>query len=221
MRIGLALVLGMLMGLSAPAHANTDPSMSLLDIEKRVAEGRSWRNVMAPLAHVRHCMEYPEQCQRTKVSLRKRKVAMTPERMEQLRSVTKSVNQSIIPVSEGYAAVVDRWNLHPAAGDCDDYAVSKRATLISLGWPSSALLLTEITHSARENHLVLTVRTNKGDFVLDNLNNRVGSLRTYQARIERIQSPTDPQLWITTKPQRPLAVAGGPRHRIDRQVAMR
>jgi predicted transglutaminase-like cysteine proteinase len=221
MRTRLVLVLGALMGFSAPAVANIDQSPQPFAVEQGVVAGKRWRNVMAPLAHVRHCMEYPEQCQRTRVSLRKRKVALTAARMEQLRAVTRGVNKSIIAVSEGYTAVTDRWALNPAAGDCDDYAVSKRAKLIAMGWPSSALLLTEIRHSARENHLVLTVRTTQGDFVLDNLHNTVASVRGYQSRIERVQSPADPQLWITTKPPRSLAVAAGQRQRTDRQVAMR
>jgi hypothetical protein len=53
-------------------------------------------------------------------------------------------------------------------GDCDDYALTKRQRLMTAGYPWEDLLLTECSTETGGRHLVLTVRTNKGDFILDN-----------------------------------------------------
>jgi predicted transglutaminase-like cysteine proteinase len=61
----------------------------------------------------------------------------------------------------------------PASGDCEDYAVTKRAELLDRGWPARALLLSEVTTASGEHHMVLVVRTKSGDLVLDNLTHEV------------------------------------------------
>ncbi len=44
----------------------------------------------------------------------------------------------------------------------------KRRTLIEHGYPESTLLITVVRDENNEGHAVLTVRTDQGDFVLDN-----------------------------------------------------
>ncbi|WP_192893328.1 transglutaminase-like cysteine peptidase, partial [Bradyrhizobium sp. SUTN9-2] len=52
----------------------------------------------------------------------------------------------------------ERWQLYPSQANCGDYAVSKRDTLLSLGWPSSRLRLAEvILRGTGEHHLGLIV----------------------------------------------------------------
>ena len=41
------------------------------------------------------------------------------------------------------------------------------------GWPASSLLITVVLQPNGEGHAVLTVRTNKADYVLDNLDGRI------------------------------------------------
>ena len=53
-------------------------------------------------------------------------------------------------------------------GDCEDYALLKRHTLIRKGWPVGSLLLTVVRDEKGEGHAVLTARTKQGDFILDN-----------------------------------------------------
>src|SRR5438552_11036795 len=91
----------------------------------------------------------------------------------------------------------------PKSGDCNDFAVTKRHELLARGWTSDALLLAEVVTRWNEHHIVLVLRTQDGDFVLDNLDGdvRLRSISSY--RWFRIQSPHDPRLWstIVTKAQ--------------------
>ena len=44
---------------------------------------------------------------------------------------------------------------------------------MALGWPASSLLATVVLQSNGDGHAVLTVRTSRGDFVLDNLSDEI------------------------------------------------
>ena len=53
-------------------------------------------------------------------------------------------------------------------GDCEDYALLKRAYLLEQGWPNDKLILACCAVETGEYHCVLIVETDKGWFVLDN-----------------------------------------------------
>ena len=48
----------------------------------------------------------------------------------------------------------------------------KRRMLMQAGWPRQALLITVVRDKKGEGHAVLTVKTDKGEFILDNQNER-------------------------------------------------
>ena len=85
----------------------------------------------------------------------------------------------------------------PHHGDCNDYAVTKRHELLARGWPSYALLLTEVVVTSGEHHLVLVVRTNEDDFVLDNLSANVRSISQTAYELVRAQQMGNPKFWST------------------------
>ena len=58
-------------------------------------------------------------------------------------------------------------------GDCEDYVLEKRRELNRLGMSLADLLITVVRKPDGEGHAVLTVRTDKGDYVLDNLTDKV------------------------------------------------
>ena len=132
------VVIGSLL-LSSGAFANVPKHEPLPQQELQPSLRGTWRPVMAPLAHVRFCMQNPMQCERRSVSIRKRGVRLTSVRMRELETVTRSVNAAIIATPDSDDVGGDKWNLFPVRGDCDDYAVSKRAKLLEMGWPSSAV----------------------------------------------------------------------------------
>ncbi|WWE91844.1 transglutaminase-like cysteine peptidase [Bradyrhizobium symbiodeficiens] len=81
------------------------------------------------------------------------------------------------------------------AGDCNDYAVTKRHALLERGWPARALLLAEVVTGSGEHHLILVVRTRSGDVVVDNLNANVRPWSKTNYQWVRMQSPQNPQFW--------------------------
>ncbi len=151
---------------------------------------------LPPLAHARFCLQYPADCQ-VRRSFRLQPIALTPELGAELVSVNRKVNQAIVPQRNFGGVVAERWLISPRAGDCNDYAVTKRHQLLVRGWPSRALILSEVVVASGEHHLVLVVRTKEGDLVLDNLNYDVRPVAMTRYRWVRAQSPDNPKFWST------------------------
>lgn len=74
---------------------------------------------------------------------------------------------------------LDYWaagseTINRGRGDCEDFAILKHALLIKAGIPSKSLSLVILKDKSRGlYHAVLAVSTNKGHFILDNLNDEV------------------------------------------------
>ena len=63
----------------------------------------------------------------------------------------------------------DRWDLaEDGQGDCEDFQLLKRTLLAEDGLPRRALRMTVVIDEQDEGHAVLMVRTDRGDFILDN-----------------------------------------------------
>ena len=93
--------------------------------------------------------------------------------------------------------VVDRWDLPlDGYGDCEDYVLMKRRLLIAEGLPLQALLVTIVKDENGEGHAVLTVITDRGDFVLDNMHNSVKPWNALPYRYVKRQSQFDPDIWM-------------------------
>lgn len=151
---------------------------------------------MPPLAYLQFCVRYEDQC-RKKTVFRGGPVKLTPERWADLRDVNKAVNRDIVPEHNAMGLATESWLINPGRGDCNDYAVSKRHELLGRGWPSRALLLSEVVTNSGEHHLVLVVRTGSGDLVLDNLTPQIKPWSRAPYRWVRIQMPNHDRLWAT------------------------
>jgi predicted transglutaminase-like cysteine proteinase len=81
------------------------------------------------------------------------------------------------------------------AGLCVNFAMTKRAALMTAGWPASDLLIAEVVTGWGEHHAVLVWRTDRGDLVLDNLSPALLSRAAAPYRWVREQSPDDPNRW--------------------------
>ncbi len=122
---------------------------------------------------------------------------LTPERVAQLQEVNQGVNASIRPQPNLEGLRGEKWLLHPASGDCNDYAVTKRHELIAKGWPPHSVLLSEVVIAGGEHHLVVVVRTFSGDLVLDNLTEQILPWSKKSYRWVRIQTPRNPTYWAS------------------------
>jgi predicted transglutaminase-like cysteine proteinase len=152
---------------------------------------------LPPFAHTQFCMKYPDDCKADGNKNTVKSVPLTPQRRDELRVVNDQVNKSIVPQTQPANPVHEKWVLNPRAGDCNDYVVTKRHALIRKGWRADALLPTEAVLPSGEHHLVLIARTGEGDFVLDNLKDRVRTVAdaSMDYKWVRMVSPRDPRYW--------------------------
>lgn len=146
--------------------------------------------VRAPFGFVMMCVKLPTACQVQDTNLAG--LTAGTRALGVLRSINRQVNSSIRPRMDG---PTDSWVVNPISGDCEDYALTKRNALLAAGWPTSALLLTTAKTASGENHAVLVVRTNAGDFVLDNLSDEVREFSTVRYSWLKQQSPNNPNQW--------------------------
>jgi predicted transglutaminase-like cysteine proteinase len=157
--------------------------------------------VLPPIGHSRFCLKYPADCRARGIDFRRRFIAFTSLRQEELNRVNRRINRAIIPTHTAGNGAFEEWLIAPPAGDCNDYAVTKRHELLKRGWPSRALLLSEVVVPSGEHHLVLIVRVKDGDMVLDNLHAQIISAveASRQYRWVRIEMPQNPKFWARAR----------------------
>ena len=127
------------------------------------------RGTATPLpAWVGFCKESPTECavDRTDSDM----ITLTPDVWRLLVSVSGSVNRHIAPIIDQQRwGVADRWVFpDDGSGDCEDYQLLKRKILVERGLPRRALRMTVVLDEQGEGHALLMVRTDRGDYVLDN-----------------------------------------------------
>jgi predicted transglutaminase-like cysteine proteinase len=152
---------------------------------------------LGPFAHARFCLQYPSDCTVHGTQSRGEGMELTPLRWADVAEVNSEVNRLIRPERKPGGVVEQQWLLFPKSGDCNDYAVTKRHELLKRGWPSGALLLGEVATARGEHHLVLVVRTHRGDLVADNLTADIKPWSATGYVWVRIQSPVNPRFWST------------------------
>jgi predicted transglutaminase-like cysteine proteinase len=147
---------------------------------------------LAPFSFVKFCRSNPADCSRANGPT----VAhLTVRRERELRRVNAEVNRSITPVNE--IGTQDRWQADVAAGDCEDFVLTKRRKLVALGWSPRALRIAVTRTAAGEGHAVLVVKTSKGDLVLDNRTSAVKRFQRTDLSWIKIQSAENPKMWYT------------------------
>nr|WP_183751304.1 transglutaminase-like cysteine peptidase [Pseudochelatococcus contaminans] len=115
------------------------------------------------------------------------------------------VNAAITPMSdEEQWGVAESWDFPDSGyGDCEDYVLLKRRLLHRAGLPLAALMITVVRDLEGAGHAVLTVRTDRGDFILDNKRNRVLLWsETGYGYIKR-QANLNPMRWVSLGPAAP------------------
>ena len=150
-----------------------------------------------PWGWVDFCQRYAGECDTG--AARPLDINLTEKASRDIARVNQWVNAHIEPETDmDHWGLADRWD-YPldGKGDCEDYALLKRKMLIDLGYPRQALLMTVVKDGDEEGHAVLTVKTNKGDFVLDNLNDERRPWTATGYRFVKRQSQEDQNVWLT------------------------
>lgn len=185
--VAAALVLGAVLTFQSPVVAGAA-------VAGHVPAGAE---TSVPFGWVDFCQRYRGECgAKTEPA---QDIELNSRTMREIERINRWVNRNIEPVSDqDHWGVVDRWD-YPTdgKGDCEDYALLKRKLLAEQGFPLSALLMTVVRDQHDEGHAILMVRTDHGDFMLDNLNDEVRGWRQTGYRFVKRQSQTDPDNWVT------------------------
>jgi predicted transglutaminase-like cysteine proteinase len=72
--------------------------------------------------------------------------------------------------------------------------------LIERGYPESTLLITVVRDENSEGHAILTVRTDAGDYILDNKRREVMAWADTPYTFVKRQSERNPLVWISLLP---------------------
>jgi predicted transglutaminase-like cysteine proteinase len=159
-----------------------------------------------PIGHYDFCKLNPRECSLTPIDrgpLRMSKAIWT-----MISDVNASVNRSIRPVSDFDQHGKDEVWSYPEAGigDCEDYVLEKRRELKRRGVSLSNLLITVVRKRDGEGHAILTVRTDKGDFVLDNLNNDIKPWRETGYQFLKRQANHHTGRWVSLRDDQNMLV---------------
>jgi predicted transglutaminase-like cysteine proteinase len=193
-----ALAASLINGLPALAESDHPARMQVSEVTR------------PPIGWVEFCVEYYPEC-KTKPSVQ-RDILLTTQAWNELERVNRWVNTHVKPMTDmDHWGVVERWNYpDDGYGDCEDYVLLKRRLLIQLGWPREALLVTVVLDNEDEGHAVLTVTTDKGDYVLDNKKEDILLWSKAGYRFVKRQSRSDPNVWVSLiDPQPVIATATG------------
>jgi predicted transglutaminase-like cysteine proteinase len=156
-----------------------------------------------PAGWVDFCARRPGECASTATA--PRELALSPEAWKDLVRVNKWVNQAIKPLTDlEHWGVVERWSYpDDGYGDCEDYVLLKRRILIQSGWPREALLVAVVRDKDGDGHAVLTVTTDKGDYVLDNQTEKILLWSETGYGFVKRQSQSNPNVWVSLDDLRP------------------
>jgi predicted transglutaminase-like cysteine proteinase len=190
----LTFLAGLAFVLAAPARAATGaPFMTTTG------------STNPPIGHFEFCKRYPAEC--NQVSRSGEPMHLTPERWKAMLGVNHSINSTVEPVTDmDEYGVQEYWAYPKAAGDCEDYVLAKRRMLMDDGFPASDLLITVVLQPNGDGHAVLTVHTDRGDFVLDNMRNEIALWSETEYTYVKRQSPLNSGRWDKISDDRPALV---------------
>ena len=184
----------------AIALAAAVPSQGAANDLLFVSTGEATR---APIGWVEFCAERPTECKSTTSA--PRDVVLNSKSWTDLVRINKWVNESVKPMTDmDHWGVVEKWSYpDDGYGDCEDYALLKRRLLIEAGWPREALLMTVVREKNGNGHALLTVKTDKGEFILDNQEEKILLWSETSYRFVKRQSQNDPNRWVSLGDPRP------------------
>lgn len=151
-----------------------------------------------PIGHYEFCQRFLAECQVR--SRDETPLAMSDELLARLEQLTAKINAAVQPMSDlDLYGVEEYWGYPMDAGDCEDYVLEKRRILMKEGVSPSNLLITVLRRASGEGHAVLTVRTDQGDVILDNLNDVVMNWDETSYSFLKRQSTTHTGRWVTIR----------------------
>lgn len=151
-----------------------------------------------PYGWLQFCKVHPEECRANKNAPTKVRL---DSNLKLMRQVSAHVNKDIkMEADIDRYGEEDVWS-YPSngRGDCEDMALLKRRILIKKGFAPEALSLALVKDKNKGGHIVLIVRTDQGDYAIDNLTNDVKPWHRTGYRFVKYQSWKHPDVWIAAQ----------------------
>ena len=185
----LAAAMLALLALSAPAAASQ--LVDYTDVAFAPVNGPT----SIPVGHADFCKRFPTECMANAQIVDD--VQLNAGNWQQLLDVNSFFNTTIKPETDAELYhVAEFWTYPHGFGDCEDIALAKRQRLIEDGWPASTVLMTVARDASGEGHAVLMVRTDRGDFILDNQDSTVRDWRDSPYQLLKRQSQANAGQWV-------------------------
>jgi predicted transglutaminase-like cysteine proteinase len=180
---------------------------------QKIAFMTSFGDTLPPIGYVNFCRDHSSECRPAQRF--SDRIQLTAAKFQEIEKVNDAVNADVAPVTDlelyGQPEV---WAYPSGKGDCEDYVLLKRRLLAARGFPESTLLITVVRDENNEGHAVLTVRTDRGDLVLDNKRREVMRWADTPYTFVKRQSERNPLVWISllppeTAPQTTVSASNG------------
>jgi predicted transglutaminase-like cysteine proteinase len=125
-------------------------------------------------------------------------VSLSDAAWSDINRINRLVNATIDQVEDiTLYGVQEKWTYpDQGKGDCEDLALLKRRMLMEAGMPRQALLMTVVRDETGAGHAVLTVVTDRGDYILDSKTSKVLPWRATGYGYIKRQSQVNPNLWV-------------------------
>jgi predicted transglutaminase-like cysteine proteinase len=151
-----------------------------------------------PIGYVRFCATSQDECKFS--STKEENLTLNSDKWDQLTQVNSYVNGKIKPESDqDQYHVAELWIYPTTAGDCEDYVLLKKRYLTGMGFSPSDLLITVLLDEKGDGHAVLTLVTDKGDYILDNRRNEILRWDQTDYKFLKRQSQHDAKQWVSLR----------------------
>lgn len=150
-----------------------------------------------PIGFVQFCRENPQDCENR--THERTSISLNESSWRKIVKINADVNREVVAVTDqDHWGVPEHWGYpDDGKGDCEDFVLEKRRRLIKAGFPANTLLITVVRDQKGDGHAVLTVKTDRGDFVLDNQEGKILAWRDTGYRYIKRQSDENPTRWVS------------------------
>jgi predicted transglutaminase-like cysteine proteinase len=150
-----------------------------------------------PIGWVQFCQDMPEDCVSRQSA--PTSISLSEGAWRKIVSINATVNREVLAMTDQEQwGSPEHWS-YPSTGkgDCEDYVLEKRRRLAKAGFPLNALLITVVRDQKGDGHAVLTVKTDRGDFILDNQVGKIVAWKETGYRFIKRQSDENPMRWVS------------------------
>lgn len=153
-----------------------------------------------PIGYREFCGRDPNNCTIDNGHFRQSTFILTRERWEVLNRVNTYRNVRIKPRTDmDKHGLIEKWELlaeNDLEGDCEEYVLAKLHDLVKIhGWPRSALAIIVARQKNGQAHAVLAVKTNRGTYILDNMDPQIKLWSQTDYKLAYAQDWLEPKLW--------------------------